>query len=123
MTFTKPTAQRWGEAIREARREQGLSIFELATRTGIDPGHLSRAERGLAGIGDDYRVALAKALERRVEDLFPYPDPTETACPSAEAAAAEGSSRTPATAAAPRSTAPSAEAPAPSASEGSRSNE
>jgi transcriptional regulator with XRE-family HTH domain len=77
MTFTKPTAQIWGEAIREARTELGLSIFELASRTGMDPGHLSRAERGLAGIGDDYRISLAKALGRPVADLFQYPDTTE----------------------------------------------
>lgn len=123
MTFTKPTAQRWGEAIREARTSLRLSIFELAARTGMDPGHLSRAERGLAGIGDDYRIALAGALGKRVEDLFPYPESGETACLNAASATAGGASPTPATTAARRSTAPSAEGPAASAREGSPGDE
>lgn len=108
MTFTKPTAQRWGEAIRKARLEQGLSILDLATETGMDPGHLSRAERGLAGIGDDYRVAIADALGVRVADLFTYD--TETPCPSADSAAGRDSSPTRVTTAETRSSAPSAKA-------------
>jgi transcriptional regulator with XRE-family HTH domain len=94
MTFTKPTARRWGEAIRKARLDLGLSVFGLASATGIDPGHLSRAERGLAGIGDDYRAAIAEALGKPHDELFS--DDPENACPSAASATGADTSPTPA---------------------------
>jgi transcriptional regulator with XRE-family HTH domain len=122
MTFTKPTAQRWGEAIRKARTDQELSIFDLATQTGMDPGHLSRVERGLAGIGDGYRVAIADALGLRADDLFTYEDP-ETPCPPADSAPDGATSPTPATEAATRSAAPSAAAQDASAREASPADE
>lgn len=119
MSFTNTLTQKWGEIIRKTRTDQGLSLEDVASRTGIDTSHLSRAERGLAGIGDESRMRLAAALGRRVEDLFPYPDTdTETSCRSAASATALGSSETPATAAATRSPARSAvaqDASAPSA--------
>ena len=121
MTLTKPTAQRWGEAIRKARTDLRLSILELATRVGMDPGHLSRVERGLAGIGDEYRVALAEALGRRANDLFTY-DP-ESPCPPAASATDAAASPTRPTTEAPRSPARSAKGPAASAPEGSHGNE
>lgn len=79
MTFTKPLAQQWGETIRRARIDQGLSLEALAEAAEIDPGHLSRAERGKAGLGDEMRIRIARALHKRVEDLFPYPDTTQEA--------------------------------------------
>lgn len=117
MTFTKPIALRRGEAIRKARTDRRLSIFELATRVGIDPGHLSRAERGLAGIGDDYLVGIARALGKPPTHFI------ETPCPSADSATDAEPSPTPATPAARRSPAPSAGGPAESAHEGSPGNE
>lgn len=120
MTFTKLTAQRWGEAIRRARNELGLSILDVAMRTGIDPGHLSRAERGLAGIGDDYRASIAEALGTTPESLFTDP---ESLCPPAEPATDGAASPTPATAGEARSPARSAKGPAASAREGSHGNE
>lgn len=123
MTHTRPLAEIWGEAIREARNDLRLSIVELAARAGIDPGHLSRAERGLSGIGDEKRIRLAGALGKRVEDLFPYPTHGDSACPSAASATDAEPSRTHPTRAAHRSTARSAEAPAASARKGSRGNE
>lgn len=86
MSFTEDLARKWGDRIRKARQEQGLSLETLALRVGMDAGHLSRGERGLAGIGDDYRIRLASALGQRVEDLFPYPAET-TPCPPASSAA------------------------------------
>lgn len=121
MTLTKPTAQRWGEAIRKARTDLRLSILELATRVGMDPGHLSRVERGLAGIGDEYRIALADALGVRANDLFTYD--SETPCPPAASATDAAASPTPATAGETRSPARSAKAQAASAREGSHGNE
>lgn len=124
MPATRTLAQTWGEGIRKARTDLGLSIVELAARVGIDPAHLSRGERGLAGIGDEYRVSIARALGRQVNDLFPYPDTNQDpSCPSAASATGGGSSPTPATAAATPSRAPSATAPAPSDREGSRNSD
>lgn len=98
MNSTASLAKTWGEGIRKARTELGLSIVELAARVGIDPAHLSRGERGLAGIGDDYRMAIARELGRSVPELFPYPSATdqETAggvsqCPSPQLQSENGS--------------------------------
>lgn len=104
MTSTKPLEVRWGETIRDLRTEQGLSLQALADMSGLDPGHISRAERGLAGLGDQSRMAIARALGRRVEQIFTYP---EVQCRSAA----------PATAAAPTPTRATGEtrSPAPSA--------
>lgn len=107
MTCTKPTARHWGEAIRRERTDQGLSLLEVAKRTGIDPGHLSRAERGLAGIGDEYRAAIARALGKPPDHFTDE----KTTCPSADSAEVRGSSPTPATPADRRSGALSAEVP------------
>lgn len=109
MTFTKPTPQRRGEAIRESRNDLELSIFELAKRTGIDPGHLSRAERGLAGIGDEYLAAIARALGKPPTYFIDIPETTP--CPSADSAPARATSRTRPTAEGTRSPAPCAKAP------------
>lgn len=125
MNAPKTLPQIWGEEIRKARTELGLSIVQLAADVGMDPAHLSRGERGLAGIGDDYRVALAKRLDRPTAQLFPYPDtfPLERSCPRAATAPDAASSPTPATTAATRSPARAAKAQADSAPEGSPGNE
>lgn len=73
MNNARSLAKIWGEAIRQARTELGLSVTELASRAGIDTGHLSRVERGLAGIGDEYRISIARELNRPVTELFAYP--------------------------------------------------
>lgn len=41
------TAQRTEPDWRAIREAQGYGLRELARETGIDPGHLSRIERGL----------------------------------------------------------------------------
>ncbi|GGV33880.1 hypothetical protein GCM10010182_67110 [Actinomadura cremea] len=120
MSFTKPTPQRRGEAIRETRNDLELSIFELAKRTGIDPGHLSRAERGLAGIGDEYLAAIARALGKPPTYFIDIP---ENPCPPAASAPAAATSRTPQTTAETRSPAPCAKAPEASGREENPGNE
>lgn len=46
-----------------------MSLVTLATRTGIDKGHLSRAERGLAGLGDSNITKIAEALGVTPNDI------------------------------------------------------
>ena len=89
-------------------------MLELSRRAGIDPGGLSRLERGLQGASDDVRISLARALQMQVEDLFPYPDTTneEIACLGAAPAEGADSFPTRATTAGRRSRAPSAGAAA-----------
>lgn len=123
MQHKRSLPEMWGARVRKARHDLGLSLETLAAMSGIDLAHLSRGERGLAGFGDDSRIRLAAALGKRVEDLFPYPETTETPCPSAANATGPAASRTRATTAAHRSPAPSAEGPAESAREGSPGNE
>lgn len=133
MTYTELT-ERWGAGVRERRTQSGVSLERLAEMAGIGPGHLSKFERGLAGIGDAGRMRLAHALGARVEDLFPYPD-GDAQWPNAANAAGGGASRPSATTqATPRSrtrraspraarsataAAPSADSDAPTGREGS----
>lgn len=107
----------WGQRIKRARNECGLSQRALAARADIDKGYYARIEAGQLGsrgVGDEVRMRLARALGRQVNDLFPYPNTTEseTACPSAADAADGAPSATPATTAATPSPAPNAMAPA-----------
>lgn len=67
-------SERWGPRIRARRKAMGLSIARLGAAADIEPGHLSRIERGLVVPGDEVRVKLARALGVRVEELFSYPD-------------------------------------------------
>ena len=39
-----------------------MSLATLSKLTGIDKGHLSRVERGLAGLGDSNILKVAEAL-------------------------------------------------------------
>lgn len=46
-----------------------MSLATLSARTGIDKGHLSKAERGLAGLGDDNIRRVAEALDTTPADI------------------------------------------------------
>lgn len=65
--------QHWGSRIRTARTDRGLTIAQLAYRSDINPGNLSRIERGLERPGDETRMRIAAALDARVEDIWTYP--------------------------------------------------
>ncbi|MFC4033685.1 helix-turn-helix domain-containing protein [Streptomyces polygonati] len=47
-------------ALRKARK---VSLRDMQAKTGIDRGHLSRLERGLAGASDDTIRRYALALD------------------------------------------------------------
>lgn len=63
----------WGNAVRERRKQQGLTQWELATAANIQQGTLSKIERGEFAPADALRIAIAQALECEVVDLFAYP--------------------------------------------------
>lgn len=46
-----------------------MSLRTLSAKTGIDRGHLSRAERGIAGLGDENIKKVADALDVTPADI------------------------------------------------------
>lgn len=46
-----------------------MSLRTLSAKTGIDRGHLSRVERGLAGLGDENIKKVADALDVTPADI------------------------------------------------------
>jgi HTH-type transcriptional regulator/antitoxin HipB len=65
----------WGRRVRDAREARGWRQAELARRAGLKQQAISKVERGATGAADDTRIRIAAALELRVQDLFPYPEP------------------------------------------------
>jgi transcriptional regulator with XRE-family HTH domain len=60
--------------LRAARRAKGLSLSYVAEAAGVDLGHLSRAERGIAGLSVDslHRVADVVGLRTLAAQLEPF---------------------------------------------------
>ncbi|MGZ0231183.1 helix-turn-helix domain-containing protein [Streptomyces sp. H49] len=56
-------------AIRFRRGALHMSLATLSKLTGINKGHLSRVERGLAGLGDDNILKVADALGVTTDDI------------------------------------------------------
>jgi transcriptional regulator with XRE-family HTH domain len=57
--------------LRAVREAQGLGLREAARRSGIDPGHLSKVERGQAKLSVEALARLAGVLElRTLADLL-----------------------------------------------------
>jgi len=119
----------WGRRLTAARQARGLSIGELARRTGIHKSQLARFEKGEAGLGDAARIRVAAEIGQQVATLFPYPRIPEGVCPNAASATDAASSprqENPADVTATRhanqSAAPSATGAAASTSEGSRND-
>jgi transcriptional regulator with XRE-family HTH domain len=79
MADTDTLRARWGAEIRRRRTLAGLSLRGLSDTSGVEYSHLSKLERGEAGLSDDGRIGLAKALGCRVEELFSYDDTGPTA--------------------------------------------
>ena len=62
---------RLGAALRQARREKGLTLDALSRETGLSKSYLSYLEGGkYAGIGIDRFCLLVTALGARAEDLL-----------------------------------------------------
>jgi transcriptional regulator with XRE-family HTH domain len=71
--LTRPSAVPPLRAVREAH---GMSLRDAAQRSGIDPGHLSRVERGERQLSIDSLARLAEVLGlvELVRLLAPYRD-------------------------------------------------
>lgn len=62
---TESAAARAQPTLREIREKRRLSLRETARRSCIDPAHLSRVERGRAGLSVDAAARLAVVLGMR----------------------------------------------------------
>jgi transcriptional regulator with XRE-family HTH domain len=56
--------------IREFREKRGLTLEQLGAKIGMDPGHLSRIERGERPVTVDQLRQIARELECRPEDFL-----------------------------------------------------
>ncbi|WP_370935798.1 helix-turn-helix domain-containing protein [Amycolatopsis sp. cg13] len=63
-------AVRVGVAIKRVRSERGMTLRELAERSGLSPGFLSLAERGVNSISLTSLFAIAGALEVDAVELL-----------------------------------------------------
>jgi transcriptional regulator with XRE-family HTH domain len=59
-----------GGYLTRRRLELGLAQIELARKAGVDPGLISRAERGIAGMHMSSLRKVAVALEVPVTELY-----------------------------------------------------
>lgn len=63
----------WAGTLRTARANADKTQAELAKLTGLSQQFISSCEAGLTRPSDENRIRIARALGRRVSDLFPYP--------------------------------------------------
>ena len=68
-----------GARIRRARDERGLSVRELATRSGHSAGLISQVERGLTDPSLQTLRAIAKVLNTPLFDFFADAEPEDVA--------------------------------------------
>jgi transcriptional regulator with XRE-family HTH domain len=59
-----------GARMRRFRKERGLTLRGLATRSGLSIGFLSQVERGISSIGLTALNGVAAALDRGVAEFF-----------------------------------------------------
>lgn len=64
----------FGRQLKKLREDSDLTQEELAEKISITPQHLSDIERGKYGPGFHRLPLIAHALNRRIKDLFDFPD-------------------------------------------------
>lgn len=71
---TDSTPMRSCPPLRAVRAAKGLTLRSVAQRSGIDPGHLSKVERGEKQLSVEslYRLAVALELRELAQLLKPY---------------------------------------------------
>jgi transcriptional regulator with XRE-family HTH domain len=62
---------RFGQSIREVREREGVSVADLAARTGIDALRIHAIEAGQIDPAFDVMVALADGIGVRLSALIP----------------------------------------------------
>lgn len=74
---TDETIRAVGERIRVRRKLVGMTLNEVADRTGVSVSMLSMLERGVAGASIGTLVAVSSALGVQMRDLFEEPEDLE----------------------------------------------
>ena len=69
----------FGENLRRERMRQGLTLEDLAERSGITWSYISHLERGMRNVGIDNMAALAAAVGRPLMELLAEPDLDDSA--------------------------------------------
>ncbi|MDQ6884400.1 MAG: helix-turn-helix domain-containing protein [Candidatus Dormibacteraeota bacterium] len=59
-----------GNAIRHRREDLGQTLAEVAEAAAMSPAYVSEIERGLKDVSTDKLVAIARALDLSVADLY-----------------------------------------------------
>lgn len=70
---SEPGESRLGERLRALRRDRGLSIAQLAERTGLTKGFLSQLERDLTSVSLSALARICSALDVRFGDVLDGP--------------------------------------------------
>jgi transcriptional regulator with XRE-family HTH domain len=70
---SEPGETRLGERLRALRRDRGLSIAQLAKRTGLTKGFLSQLERDLTSVSLSALARICAALGVRFGDVLDDP--------------------------------------------------
>lgn len=70
-----------GERIRQRRKQTGMTLNDLAARTGVSVSMLSMLERGLAGASIGTLVAVSSALGVQMRDLFEHSEDDDVDSP------------------------------------------
>jgi transcriptional regulator with XRE-family HTH domain len=70
----KALVRQLGETIRQRRRDLGLTLVEVAGRTGLSHPFLSQVERGLARPSMRSLTAVAAALQTTAQALLALPE-------------------------------------------------
>lgn len=62
---------RFGQTIRQVREREGVSVADLAARTGIDVEQINAIEAGRLDPAFDVMIALADGIGVRLSALIP----------------------------------------------------
>lgn len=56
--------------IKQARKQKGMTVYDVADKVGVTAGVISRVERGLAGLRPENARKLAKVLDLNIEQVL-----------------------------------------------------
>ena len=59
--------------LKEKRKERNLTLVQLSDRTGISTTHINDIENNIKEPSISMMVRIAKALDLKIEDLYPLP--------------------------------------------------
>lgn len=67
-----PFIKKFGQRLRELRKEKGISQESLAWKTGFELSQIGRIERGEVNTSISHLAAIAKALKVTPKELFEF---------------------------------------------------